>query len=69
VRSESALRRAVSRQRPVNTPREGVTTPLGRYFLGLEARPNRRPITVALVDDYDVVVMGVATMFDKYRDE
>ena len=30
-------------------------------------RPNK-PITVALVDDYDVVVMGVANMFDKYRD-
>jgi DNA-binding NarL/FixJ family response regulator len=28
----------------------------------------RHPITVALVDDYDVVVMGVANMFDKYRD-
>jgi len=27
-----------------------------------------RPITVALVDDYDVVVMGVANMFDNYRD-
>jgi DNA-binding NarL/FixJ family response regulator len=27
-----------------------------------------KPITVALVDDYDVVVMGVANMFDKYRD-
>jgi DNA-binding NarL/FixJ family response regulator len=27
-----------------------------------------RPITVALVDDYDVVVMGVANMFDQYRD-
>ena len=26
------------------------------------------PITVALVDDYDVVVMGVAKMFDRYRD-
>jgi DNA-binding NarL/FixJ family response regulator len=26
------------------------------------------PITVALVDDYDVVVMGVANMFDAYRD-
>ncbi len=25
-------------------------------------------ITVALVDDYDVVVMGVAKMFDRYRD-
>ncbi|MDT5265687.1 MAG: two-component system, NarL family, response regulator LiaR, partial [Mycobacterium sp.] len=27
-----------------------------------------RPITVALVDDYDVVLMGVAKMFDRYRD-
>ncbi len=27
-----------------------------------------RPITVAIVDDYDVVVMGVAKMFDQYRD-
>jgi DNA-binding NarL/FixJ family response regulator len=26
------------------------------------------PITVALVDDYDVVVMGVASMFNRYSD-
>src|SRR5690349_4493312 len=26
------------------------------------------PITVALVDDYDVVVMGVAKMLDQYAD-
>ncbi|SDJ09304.1 two component transcriptional regulator, LuxR family [Frankineae bacterium MT45] len=26
------------------------------------------PITVALVDDYDVVLRGVANMFDQYRD-
>lgn len=32
------------------------------------APPPRSPITVALVDDYDVVVMGVANMFDRYRD-
>jgi DNA-binding NarL/FixJ family response regulator len=30
--------------------------------------PTNAPITVALVDDYDVVVMGVANMFDGYRD-
>jgi DNA-binding NarL/FixJ family response regulator len=30
--------------------------------------PASRPITVALVDDYDVVVMGVANMLDRYRD-
>lgn len=29
---------------------------------------NAEPITVALVDDYDVVVMGVANMFDRYKD-
>ena len=27
-----------------------------------------KPITVALVDDYDVVLIGVAHMFDRYRD-
>ncbi|MBA8792622.1 DNA-binding NarL/FixJ family response regulator [Friedmanniella endophytica] len=27
-----------------------------------------RPISVALVDDYDVVVMGVANMLERYRD-
>src|SRR6188472_4385222 len=26
------------------------------------------PITIALVDDYDVVVIGVANMLDQYRD-
>jgi DNA-binding NarL/FixJ family response regulator len=30
--------------------------------------PSRAPITVALVDDYDVVVNGVANMLDPYRD-
>ena len=28
----------------------------------------QHPITVALVDDYDVVLMGLAHMFDRYRD-
>ena len=32
------------------------------------ASRGNKPITVALVDDYDVVVMGVANMFDQYRD-
>jgi DNA-binding NarL/FixJ family response regulator len=32
------------------------------------ASPANRPITVAIVDDYDVVLMGVAKMFDGYRD-
>ena len=30
--------------------------------------PSSAPITVALVDDYDVVVMGVAKILDQYRD-
>lgn len=30
--------------------------------------PTNRAITVALVDDYDVVVKGVANMVDNYRD-
>jgi len=30
--------------------------------------PASSPITVALVDDYDVVVQGVANMLDRYRD-
>ncbi|SBS77732.1 Response regulator containing a CheY-like receiver domain and an HTH DNA-binding domain [uncultured Mycobacterium sp.] len=30
--------------------------------------PPRTPITVALVDDYDVVVQGVANMLNPYRD-
>jgi DNA-binding NarL/FixJ family response regulator len=30
--------------------------------------PSHGPITVALVDDYDVVLMGVANMFGRYRD-
>ncbi|MBI3217400.1 MAG: response regulator transcription factor [Mycobacterium sp.] len=30
--------------------------------------PSSTPITVALVDDYDVVVKGVANMLDPYRD-
>ena len=32
------------------------------------ASQGNRPITVALVDDYDVVLMGVANMFNQYRD-
>ena len=28
----------------------------------------KKAITVALVDDYDIVLMGIAKMFDNYRD-
>jgi DNA-binding NarL/FixJ family response regulator len=32
------------------------------------ANPGAAPITVALVDDYDVVLIGLAHMFDRYRE-
>jgi hypothetical protein len=28
----------------------------------------RTPITIALVNDYDIVVMGIAHILDQYRD-
>src|ERR1700742_3791993 len=34
----------------------------------MSSSPSRGPITVALVDDYDIVVKGVANMLDPYRD-
>jgi DNA-binding NarL/FixJ family response regulator len=35
---------------------------------GMSASPPPKPITVALVDDYDVVLLGVAHMFQGYGD-
>jgi hypothetical protein len=32
------------------------------------ASSTKDPITIALVDDYDAVLMGVANMIDGYRD-
>ena len=43
-------------------------TPLGVESCGVCSQLHRRPISVALVDDYDVVLKGVAHMFDNYRD-
>lgn len=34
----------------------------------MSSASGKRPITIALVDDYDVVLIGVANMFDRYRD-
>ncbi|MCW2812122.1 MAG: DNA-binding response regulator, NarL/FixJ family, contains and domain [Friedmanniella sp.] len=34
----------------------------------MSPRPSQPPITVALVDDYDVVVIGVANILEQYRD-
>lgn len=34
----------------------------------MPSQPRHRPITVALVDDYDIVLMGVANILGQYRD-
>jgi DNA-binding NarL/FixJ family response regulator len=34
----------------------------------MAAAPSHRPITVSLIDDYDVVLKGLAHLFDEYRD-
>src|ERR1700712_486322 len=49
-------------------------TPLGlvqytpREVYGSAMSPASAPILIALIDDYDVVLTGVATMLDPYRD-
>jgi DNA-binding NarL/FixJ family response regulator len=48
--------------RPVHyTPREVIVGVMQRL-------PGTKPITVALVDDYDVVLLGVSHMLEGYRD-
>ena len=37
-------------------------------FRAMAGPGSTRPISVALVDDYDVVLIGLAHMFDRYRD-
>src|SRR3954471_15033075 len=44
-----------------------LCTPLGMITFG-GVTPRRAPVRVALVDDYDVVVIGVAHLFDAYKD-
>lgn len=45
-------------------------TPKGVTVGGVNsATPATRPLSIALVDDYDVVVMGVANILDQYRDQ
>ena len=36
--------------------------------MAMSVLSTRAPLTIALVDDYDVVLMGLANMFDQYRD-
>src|SRR5687767_8750812 len=52
----------------LNHPCGGGGTPLGVKRWSVPSPAVRRPVSVALVDDYDVVLKGVAHLFDDYRD-
>ena len=49
-----------------NIPEGGATHPSEGYAAHVSASTD--PVLVALVDDYDVVVIGVANMLEPYRD-
>ena len=51
----------------VHHPYGGLEYTPREVLLVMTSRVNG-PITVAIVDDYDVVMMGLANMFDQYRD-
>ena len=51
----------------VHHPYGGLQYTPREVLLVMTSRVNG-PITVAIVDDYDVVVMGLANMFDQYSD-
>lgn len=38
------------------------------YLACMDEGPQHRPIRVALIDDYEIVIKGLARMFDAYRD-
>ena len=58
--------RVLYRQQRLNHPLGWAHyTPRG---VSVESMGTTRPISVALIDDYDVVLVGVAHMFDEYRD-
>ena len=50
------------------TPGGGLSIWCVVYFLHMTNATKAGPIRVALVDDYDVVLTGLAHMFDEYRD-
>jgi DNA-binding NarL/FixJ family response regulator len=55
--------------RRLKHPKGGSVTPQRRFIFSAVPPPTKHsPITVALVDDYDVVVLGVANMLDPYND-
>src|SRR5689334_12086755 len=63
---------------PSRTPRR-TTTPTGERphpggaypdpSMTTSSRADSRPLRLALVDDYEVVLRGVAHMFEQYRDQ
>ena len=52
---------------PLNHPQGGCTTPLGGFIVGRVSRSSA-PVLIALIDDYDIVLTGIASMLDPYRD-
>jgi DNA-binding NarL/FixJ family response regulator len=48
--------------------RRACYTPKEVYRVDVASSPTAPPITVALVNDYDVVLEGLARMLDRYRD-
>src|SRR3954464_13370402 len=52
---------------PHNHPVGRLCTPRRMITFGV-VESERRPVLVALVDDYDVVVIGLAHLFDAYGD-
>lgn len=54
--------------RRVRTTPLGVIRALPQHYPAAMVSKAARPITLALVDDYDIVVIGVAHMFDQYAD-
>jgi hypothetical protein len=52
---------------PDNHPFSGCATSCEGYRRKI-ATARANPVTVALVDDYDVVLLGVAHMLDQYRE-
>ncbi len=52
----------------LNHPSGCTGTPLGVKSWSMSSPSSDRPVTVALVDDYDVVLKGLAHLFDEYQD-
>jgi hypothetical protein len=52
----------------LNHPKGGCITPLRRFKVSPMQPTVRTPVSIALVDDYDIVVMGIAHILQQYQD-